>query len=407
MRNDIPDDAEIARLVSAPSKARRRAAATARNDAAFDEPPPVTDPAEFGTEDTTGKFDNSTTAKLKSRSRKKLIESSAEFLATLEVPDPLIEGILMRRFVYALTGHIAKGKTAVALLWAAHVALGRKFGSLDVEQGRVLYLAGENYVDVQMRWTAMSQQMDFDPQTIPVYFRRGRLKLSENMDQLRSEVEELGGVDLIIVDGSTAFYEGDDENSNAQASVHAARLRELSTFKGEPGVLILCHPPKNASDDNLQPRGAGAMIAEWDGNLTAVKDGSVTTIHYQIKIRGPDFSPISFGLRTVTHERLKSKNGKLLSTVIAEPLTEAREEEMRKEVRHDEDALMTTINNHPNCSQADLARHLGWISKKGELLKAKVHRIVKELKKQKLVDENRTGLTLTTKGKKTVKKKSK
>lgn len=98
---------------------------------------------------------------------------------------------------------------------------------------------------------------------------------------------------------------------------------------------------------------------------------------------------------------------KLLSTVIAEPLTEAREEEMRKEARYDEDALMTAISNHPNCSQAELARHLGWINKKGELLKAKVHRIAKELKKQKLIDETRAGLTLTTKGKKAVKKKSK
>jgi hypothetical protein len=91
-------------------------------------------------------------------------------------------------------------------------------GNLEVEQGRVLYLAGENYVDIQMRWIAMAQQMDFDPATIPVYFRRGRFKLSEKMDQLRHEVDQRGGVDLVIVDGSTAFFEGDDENSNAQAS---------------------------------------------------------------------------------------------------------------------------------------------------------------------------------------------
>jgi len=141
--------------------------------------------------------------------------------------------------------------------------------------------------------------MDFDPATIQVHFRPGRFKLSEKMDQLRREIDELGGVDLVIVDGSTAFFEGDDENSNAQAGAHAVRLRELTTLKGEPSVLVLCHPPKNAGDDNLQPRGAGAMIAEWDGNLSATKDGSVTTIHWQIKIRGPDFAPLSLLLRTV------------------------------------------------------------------------------------------------------------
>ena len=239
----------------------------------------------------------------------RLILSSAEFVESFETPDPLIESILMRKFIYALTGHVAKGKTSVALLWAAHVALGRMLGNLEVEQGRVLYLAGENYVDVQMRWIAMAQQMDFDPKTIPVHFRPGRFKLSGKMERLRHEVDALSGVDFIIIDSSAAFFEGDDENSNAQAGVHACRLRELTKFKGEPCVLVLCHPPKNAGDDNLQPRGAGAMIAEWDGNLTATKDGSVTTIHYQIKIRGPDFSPISFLLRNVTHERLVSKRG--------------------------------------------------------------------------------------------------
>jgi hypothetical protein len=183
------------------------------------------------------------------------------------------------------------------------------------------------------------------------------------------------------------------------------RLRELTTLKGEPGVLVLCHPPKNAGDDNLQPRGAGAMIAEWDGNLTATKDGAVTTIHWQIKIRGPDFAPLSFLLRTVTHERLVSKTGKLMPTVIAEPLTEAREEEMRKIARNEEDQVLEEIGNHPHSSQADIARHLGWLNPKGGIQKAKVHRIVKELKRQKLVEETRAGLSLTEKGNKAVKAK--
>jgi hypothetical protein len=341
----------------------------------------------------------------KAKPGERLLLSSAEFIQNFEAPDPLIEGIIMRKFIYALTGHVSKGKTAGALLFAAHIGLGKMLGNLEVEQGRVLYFAGENYVDIQMRWIAMAQQMDFDVETIPVHFRRGRFKLSKKMDQLRVEVDELGGVDFIIVDGSTAFFEGDDENSNAQAGAHAIRLRELTTLKGEPGVLVLCHPPKNAGDDNLQPRGGGAMIAEWDGNLTATKDGSVTTIHWQIKIRGPDFAPLSFLLRTVTHERLVSKTGKLMPTVIAELLSEAREEEMRKIARNEEDLVLEEIGNHPHSSQADIARHLGWLNQKGEIQKAKIHRIVKELKKQKLIEENRAGLALTEKGNKAVKAK--
>jgi hypothetical protein len=333
------------------------------------------------------------------KQRPRLLQTGTEFIQNFECPDPLIEGILMRRFIYALTGHIAKGKTSVALLWAAHVALGKPLGNLEVEQGKVIYLAGENYVDVQMRWIAMSQQMDFDPATIPVYFKAGRFKLSEDMDQLRREIDDLGGADLIIVDGSTAFYEGDDENSNTQASEHAVRLRVLTTVKGKPGVLVLCHPPKNAGDDNLQPRGGGALIAEWDGNLTATKDGSVTTIHWAFKIRGPDFVPVNFLLRTVTHELLKTKKGKLIPTVIAEPLSDIRQEEMSKKAINEEIMLLKAIKDNPRCSQADLARRLGWLDRNGEPQRYKVTRMVRELKKEGLVDETRAGhLSLTKKG---------
>ena len=168
---------------------------------------------------------------------------------------------------------------------------------------------------------------------------------------------------------------------------------------------MLCHPPKNCSDDTLQPRGAGAMIAEWDGNLTATKDGSVTTIHWHLKIRGTDFAPVTFLLRSVTHERLKSKSGKLMPTVIAEPISGEREEEMHKAARNEEDELMRAINDYPNSSGAELARHLGWISRKGEPQRFKVSRIVKDLKKHKLVSETRAGFALTESGKKAIKQK--
>jgi KaiC/GvpD/RAD55 family RecA-like ATPase len=44
--------------------------------------------------------------------------SSAAFCKSFVVPDPLVEGIIMRGFIYALTAHTGKGKTAVALLIA-------------------------------------------------------------------------------------------------------------------------------------------------------------------------------------------------------------------------------------------------------------------------------------------------
>ena len=163
-----------------------------------------------------------------------LIQSSAQFTGSFVPPDPLIAGILQRRFIYALTGHTGRGKTAVALLFAASIALGRKVGEHEVEQGRVLILAGENPVDAKMRWIAMSQQMQFDRDTIDVHWIEGTFKLSAQSTRIRREVEALNGVDFIIVDSSAAFFEGDDENNNPQQGVHARRLRGLTTLAGGP-----------------------------------------------------------------------------------------------------------------------------------------------------------------------------
>ena len=93
--------------------------------------------------------------------------------------------------------------------------------------------------------------------------------------------------------------------------------------------------------------------------------------------------------------------------MIAEPLSAEREEEMHKIARNEEDDLMRAVNDHPRCSQAELARLLGWTSHKGALLRAKVHRIVKDLKRQKLLEEGRSGIELTNKGKAAIKEKNK
>jgi hypothetical protein len=335
----------------------------------------------------------------------RLLQSSAQFTGSFVPPDPLISGILQRRFIYALTGHTGRGKTAIALLFAAHVALGRRLGDLDVEQGRVLILAGENPTDAKMRWIALSQQMQFDRNEIDVYWIEGVFKLSDAFEKLRSEVQELGGVDFIIVDSSAAFFEGDDENNNKQQAIHAKRLRDLTELLGGPCVLVLCHPPKNAGDDNLQPRGGGSYVAEMDGNLTVTKDDMAVELHWQTKLRGPDFAPINFLLRSVTHEELKDTKGRLIPTIVAEYLSDTAQEEMTKASRCDEDLALQALESNPRASFAELAASLGWYAKSGKPNRTKAQRTVGRLQRDKLIKRGRGRYEITEKGQKALKQK--
>jgi hypothetical protein len=332
---------------------------------------------------------------------KALIISSAQFVAGFVPPDYLVDGLLQRRFSYCLTARTGDGKTAIALLLAACVALGIPFAGHATEKGRVLVLAGENPDDIRTRWVAMGEAMNFNVDEIDVYFVPGTFKISAMRDRITAEVEALGGVDLVIVDTSAAFLEGDDENSNTQQQAHARMLRGLVNLLDGPTILTNCHPVKNAADDNLIPRGGGSYIAEVDGNLTALRDDTAITMHWQGKFRGADFAPMTFMLVTDTYDRLRDSKGRLIPTVIARHLSDKAQEEIVVAARGDEDlALQALKEGAGGLSLADLAKQLGWLNAKFEPNKSRAQKTVNRLKRAKLVQLDRGRYVITEKGKK-------
>jgi hypothetical protein len=319
--------------------------------------------------------------------------TSEQFVRGFVPPDYILDGMLQRRFFYALTGKTGAGKTAIMLLLAAHVALGSPLLDREIDGGKVLYLAGENADDVRMRWIAMAQQMGFDISTIDVNFIPGVFKISEMYQRVRAEIVLMGDVAVILVDTTAAFFEGQDENDNKQAGDHARLLRRFTEMPGRPCVIAACHPTKNATDDNLIPRGGGAFLAEVDGNLAAkARDGSIE-ISAQGKFRGPDFAPITFQLRTVTHQDLKDSKGRLIPTVVASPLSEIGQEEIAKTVHYHENELLAVLADPANkaASLSDLARACQWFMNNGQPYKVQVQRTLKSLIADKLVMKRRGG----------------
>jgi hypothetical protein len=331
-----------------------------------------------------------------------LAQSSAEFVADFTPPDYSIEGLLQRRFVYSLTAATGMGKTAVALLMTAHISQRARLGKLEVAQGGVLYFAGENPDDVRMRWLATTQQMGLTPEDFDnVYFVPGVFKFSEIGQRIANEMagRELA---LVIIDTSAAYFEGDDENSNTQTGAHARRIRQMVQLDGGPTVLVCCHPIKNAAPDNLLPRGGGAFLAEVDGNLTATKDDSVVEVHWQGKFRGPDFAPLAFQLRTVTHERLKDTKGRLIPTVVAQILTEEGLRDLMAHNRNGQDRVLLSIGDDPRLTQRDRAKALGWLMRNGDPYQMKVKRAEEALEEGRLITKARDGWELTERGRREV-----
>jgi hypothetical protein len=330
----------------------------------------------------------------------KLTLSSAEFVAGFVPPDYLIVGWLQRRFVYSLTAATGDGKTAIALLISLAVSQSSKLGKLEVKRGRVLYFAGENPDDVRMRWMATTQQVGLAPEDIDnVHFVPGVFKFTEIGERIRAEMTEQE-LSLVIVDTSAAYFETDDENNNMQALAHAKRLRELSRLPGGPTVLICCHPTKNA--ENLVPRGGGAFLNEVDGNLTCKRNDLAVELHWHGKFRGPDFAPMFFQLKVVTHERLKDADGNLIQTVVALPLSDEGLKEISLKNRKDQDDVLLSIEGAPDLSTRERAQQLCWLTKAGDPYHMRVVRAEKALEKAKLITKNRDGWELTKGGRQEV-----
>lgn len=333
-----------------------------------------------------------------------LIQSSAEFVRGFVPPEYLLDQVLQRRFCYSLTAQTGTGKTAVAMLLAAHVSAGRPLGSLDVAKGSVIYFAAENSVDVQMRWLGLTREMRIDPATADVHFIPGAMPLSQIAERITLEIVRKGlQPALVIVDTSAAVFGGGgteaDENSNSQAADHARRIRSLTTLPGGPCVLVLCHPTKRAAEDDLIPRGGGAFLAEVDGNVALQKRESLVVASAQGKFRGPEFSPLSFELVTVRHHPdLKDSRGRFIPTVVARFIDGDGMRRLERTGRTDEDALLRAVDRNPGANPTDLAKTIGWILLNGEPYHVKAKRKLDALKKSKLVEDRRGGWHLTKGG---------
>ena len=191
---------------------------------------------------------NAETAKLKP-----LFLSSGAFVKGFVPPEYVIEGILLRGYTYAFTAPLSFGKTAVALRLAFHVARGLLLNDREVEKGCVLYFAGENYVDVTMRWIKLCEEMDVNPDDVDVFFLPGAPDISDDdiRQQINNEVTQIGRpISLLIVDTSAAYFTGDNEIDRTQMGRHAAMLRSFTSLPGSPAALVLCHPTRSYDPEN-------------------------------------------------------------------------------------------------------------------------------------------------------------
>lgn len=317
------------------------------------------------------------------------ILAGADFVSQVAAPQWLIEKLVQRGRLYACTSLTGHGKTAVWLFNSCMIQAGRSIGNLRTTQGNVLYLAGENPEDVKYRLLGMIETYRMKPEHIP-YVLPGNFPLTdEAAEALKKEIKALGvEFSLIVGDTAASYFPGEDENDNVAAGSYARTLRSFTRCAGSPAVITLAHPVKNAGKDNLLPRGGGAFLNELDANLINHREGDVISLHWCGKIRGPDFDPMSFRLRSV-QTGLIDQWDEPFQTVVAEPMSEEAAADHARQSMSEENVVLTILRDNPSWMAAKIAEAAGWTDERGAPQRFKVHRILARLAADKLIQQTR------------------
>ena len=341
----------------------------------------------------------SSTPKASAPVSKLIAENGEAFVAGFKPPEYTIEGVLLRGYLYGITGKSNAGKTAIAVSLAACVGAGKSFGRHQSVVGRVLYLAGENPEDIRLRIKAYCVSMFLPDAFNNVTFISRSFSITQHFEELMELSESVGGFDLVLVDGKTSFFTGDEENDNTQAYAQALELRSLTRLVGLPSVAVLCHPNRAVEGaEGLLPRGGSAFLNELDGNLTAWNSGGVVSLS-QNKIRGADFEPVKIKLDVFIFPDIKTNFGTPITSVIAKPLNMNESELLEEQAESEENRLLALVNSNPKATLREWATLLGWNDRNGQPMVSKVSRTLSQLKADKMVRKVRKNWKITTAGK--------
>jgi hypothetical protein len=231
----------------------------------------------------------------------------------LHTPSPVhvIEQWIPENEVTLLGAHGGSGKSYVATKIGVHVALGLDLSGLGIQQGKVLFLSGEDSADIlRYRVGRICESMKIEPITL----KENLILLDASdvdavlfdpesggeTDSLRwiGEFVERQNIKLVILDNASDLFGGDE----IRRKEVRAFIRSLRTKLARPGraVLLLVHINKtsaasgrNANSEDYSGSTAWHNSARSRLSLIPGKSGRFT-IHHQKANHGPLSEPMVF-----------------------------------------------------------------------------------------------------------------
>lgn len=233
---------------------------------------------------------------------------------TLEIGDTgVVDGLLPRTGLGVLYGESGSGKTFGAVDMAAHVAAGRAWRGLEVEQGPVVYVAAEAPESIKRRLWAWKRYHGVEK--LPV------LVVQSSVDMLNGDAAALvelvqavkaehGRVAMVVVDTLARAMTGNENAPDDMGRFVAAcgAIREA----GDTMVLVVHHSGKDAARG---ARGHSCLRAATDVEfeVTNGEGGGCITV---TKSRD-DAGGRTFGFKLQVVELGENAKGRMVTTCVA------------------------------------------------------------------------------------------
>jgi len=226
-------------------------------------------------------------------------------VADLKVKQPrwLIRDLLEGDSLGLIFGDPGSLKSFLAIDWSCRIATGTDFHGRSVEQGPVVYIAGEGQNGLKRRFQAWSIRNQVSLDGVPLYASTmpaaltdevSALEVSAEVDTVADESRE--SPSLVVIDTVARNFGAGDENSTQDmgAFIQAA---DMIRTRHQATVLLVHH---TGHADKTRARGAMALKAALDAEYRTDKDelGTVRLVATKMK-DAPEPEPMAFKPATV------------------------------------------------------------------------------------------------------------
>ncbi|WP_170302160.1 AAA family ATPase [Desulfosarcina widdelii] len=236
----------------------------------------------------------------------------------LKPPEFLIKPWLEKDTLSLSFGDPGCGKSFFAIDIAASVATGSDFHGMTVNQGPVIYIAGEGQNGIGRRFMAWSIVHGADLKTAPLYLSTVPLGLCD-ADQMQAamdaveEIAQIAGPSLLIVIDTVARNFGPgDENSTADMGRFIAAADQIRSLY-HSAVHLVHH---TGHGDKKRARGSMALKGAIDAEYRLDKDQDAIVRVKATKMKDAGLpEPMAFEIRGVDLP-LKDADGDTVNSAV-------------------------------------------------------------------------------------------